>query len=105
MATRTAPTFLGPISHPDAERLAGRMKVLADPTRLQIIALLRADGPAHAAELHDRLGSPELATVRHHVHVLRRAGLIVHEVPGWRGSLNVDALIALAKTLRREFAW
>jgi len=57
----------------DATRVAGVLRVLADPTRLRIYLLLR-QGEACVCELAAALGLAE-NLVSHHLSVLRRAGL------------------------------
>lgn len=57
----------------DAARMAGALRVLADPTRLRIYLVLR-QGEACVCELAAALGLAE-NLVSHHLSVLRRAGL------------------------------
>jgi ArsR family transcriptional regulator len=66
-----------------ATRLAGLLRVLADPARLRILSLLQAQ-PAHEACVchvtdHLGLGQP---TVSHHLRVLFDAGLVERERRG-----------------------
>lgn len=70
-------TFLsaGPMRHADAVQLASVLKALADPTRLQLLALL-ADGEQCCSDLNDRLGRLKQPTVSHHLGVLVAAGLV-----------------------------
>jgi ArsR family transcriptional regulator len=56
------------------------IKMLADPLRAQIIALL-ADGPACTCHLVDDTGAKQ-PTVSHHLRALREAGLVVAEPHG-----------------------
>jgi ArsR family transcriptional regulator len=56
------------------------IKLLADPLRAQIIALL-ADGPACTCHLVDDTGAKQ-PTVSHHLRALREAGLVVTEPHG-----------------------
>lgn len=59
---------------PAVQDVAQRLKVLADPTRLQIFNLLM-DGTRCNCELGDALGfSPNL--ISHHLSVLRHARLV-----------------------------
>lgn len=62
------------VKTPDVRAVAGTLKVLADPTRLRIFALLRA-GEACVCELADELDLAE-NLVSHHLGVLRREGLV-----------------------------
>ncbi len=58
-----------------AAACAGRLRVLADPTRLAVVrALLR--GPRHVGEINETVRiDPTLLS--HHLKVLRDAGLVV----------------------------
>lgn len=57
------------------ETVAGRLKILADPTRLRIFDLLMG-GTRCNCELGDALGlAPNL--ISHHLGVLRTAGIVV----------------------------
>jgi ArsR family transcriptional regulator len=56
------------------------IKMLADPLRAQIIALL-ADGPACTCHLVDDTGAKQ-PTVSHHLRALREAGLVAAEPHG-----------------------
>ena len=58
----------------DITAVAGALKVLSDPTRLRIFALLRA-GEACVCEIADDLSLAE-NLVSHHLGVLRREGLV-----------------------------
>jgi ArsR family transcriptional regulator, arsenate/arsenite/antimonite-responsive transcriptional repressor len=61
----------------DYETLASRLKVLADPRRLQILDLLM-DGVQCNCEIGDHLNmAPNL--ISHHIGVLRRSGLVIAE--------------------------
>jgi ArsR family transcriptional regulator, arsenate/arsenite/antimonite-responsive transcriptional repressor len=55
-------------------------RALADPTRRQILRLLR-DGPRGSGEIADEFAS-SWATVSRHLAVLREAGLVVAERHG-----------------------
>lgn len=88
-----------PLGRPEAERLAGMLKAVADPTRLQLISLIKASpaGEACVCDLTAPLGLRQ-PTVSHHLRVLVEAGLLVRErratwmwyalVPGALGSLG-----------------
>ena len=60
---------------PQVGRLPELLKVLADPTRLRIVALL-AQRELCVCDLEDLLGVSQSMT-SHHIGVLRRAGLLV----------------------------
>lgn len=67
---------MNPITHPptDLTRLAEKLKVLAEPNRLQILHLLM-DGVHCNCELGDALAMPS-NLISHHLGVLRRIGLV-----------------------------
>lgn len=61
----------------DADELAGRLKAVADPTRLKLISLLAAQPELEACvcDLPEALGVSQ-PTVSHHFKVLAEAGLV-----------------------------
>src|SRR5437879_3501212 len=64
------------ISDTKAQRLAGALRVLADPARLQILDILRqADTPVCICDFPDRLQLSQ-PTVSHHMGKLKDAGLV-----------------------------
>lgn len=69
-----------PLDRASAESLAGLLKAVADPARLQLLALLRtADaGEACVCDLTEPLGLTQ-PTVSHHLKVLTDAGLLTRE--------------------------
>ena len=73
-----------PISRPTAEELAGLLKAVADPARLQILALLRSKPNCEACvcDVTDALGLSQ-PTVSHHLKVLVGAGLVSTEKRGY----------------------
>lgn len=78
------PTGLAePMDRPTAESLAGLLKAVADPARLQLLALLRASesGEACVCDLTEPLGLSQ-PTVSHHLKVLTEAGLLTRERRG-----------------------
>ena len=67
-----------PLSGRRQQRLIGAFKALADPTRLEILRLIRAQtGPTCVCDIvdHFELAQP---TISHHLKVLKDAGLLVH---------------------------
>ncbi len=72
-----------PLDRPTAESLAGLLKAVADPARLQLLALLRAAdaGEACVCDLTEPLGLSQ-PTVSHHLKVLSDAGLLRREKRG-----------------------
>jgi ArsR family transcriptional regulator len=53
---------------------ASRLKLLSDPTRLEVIRRL-LDSPRHVGELQEEL-EIEQSLLSHHLRVLREAGLV-----------------------------
>ena len=88
-------------------RADNTFRALADPTRREIIRLLR-DGPRTSGEIADRFNST-WATISRHLGILRDAKLILAERDGQfiRYELNmtvfqdaVDQLLDLVRTRR-----
>jgi ArsR family transcriptional regulator, arsenate/arsenite/antimonite-responsive transcriptional repressor len=69
-----------PLGREEAERLARLLKAVADPTRLQLISLIKAspEGEACVCDLTEPLGLRQ-PTVSHHLRVLVEAGLVSRE--------------------------
>lgn len=93
----------GSLARGDAERLARLLQVVSDPTRLQLLSLVRASprGEACVGDLTAPLGLTQ-PTVSYHLKVLVDAGLLQREKRGlWAWySLVPDGLRALAEVLR-----
>lgn len=70
--------FAGELSKPDAERLASVLKVLANPSRLQILSEIHAAGESTVSALFPKVGLAQ-PTVMHHVAALVEAGLVNRE--------------------------
>lgn len=71
------PVLQEPLDADEADRLAGAMKVLADPARIRLLSLI-ASGPGGEAcvcNLVEPLGLGQ-PTVSHHLRVLHEAGLL-----------------------------
>ena len=86
IATITAscpPLLQGPLAAEDAERLAGALRVLADPARLRLLSLIQAqpEGEACVCHLTEPVGLSQ-PTVSHHLKVLVQAGLLEREQRG-----------------------
>ena len=77
------PVFETPLDAADAERLAGVLKALAEPTRLRLMSMIAAQpaGEACVCELTDPVGLTQ-PTVSHHLKVLIDAGLLEREQRG-----------------------
>jgi ArsR family transcriptional regulator, arsenate/arsenite/antimonite-responsive transcriptional repressor len=78
------PLFSGaPLDKPAAIRLAGVLKVLAEPARLRLLSLIRAQPTQEACVCHltDALELSQ-PTISHHLRVLFDAGLLERERRG-----------------------
>jgi len=66
-----------PLPRDQAEDLAGLLKAVADPVRLQLLSIIRAADHAEACvcDLTDAVGMSQ-PTVSHHLKVLTEAGLL-----------------------------
>jgi ArsR family transcriptional regulator, arsenate/arsenite/antimonite-responsive transcriptional repressor len=64
-----------PLSKEDGERLARQLRVLADPARLRLLALMAARDEARVRDVTAALGLSQ-PTVSHHIGVLLSAGLL-----------------------------
>jgi len=92
-----------------AERLAGALKALGEPTRLRLVSLITAHQGAEACvcDLTDSVGLSQ-PTVSHHLKVLVDAGLLEREQRGkWAyyrlvpGVLGVLASMLVSTSRRR----
>ncbi|MEO3871138.1 metalloregulator ArsR/SmtB family transcription factor [Nonomuraea sp. B12E4] len=72
-----------PLSRSEAERLAGALKTVADPTRLQLLSMISGSvtGEACVCDLTAPLGLTQ-PTVSHHLKILVDAGLLTREKRG-----------------------
>ncbi len=68
------------MSPDENDACAQRLKVLADPTRLEVVRAL-LNGPRHVGELNERV-DVEQSLLSHHLRVLREAGLVIAERDG-----------------------
>jgi ArsR family transcriptional regulator len=78
------PTGLAePMDRATAEDLAQLLKAVADPARLQLLAIIRASdvGESCACDLTEPLGLSQ-PTVSHHLKILTDAGLLTREKRG-----------------------
>lgn len=73
----------GPLDAASAERMAGRLKALADPTRLRLVSHIAAQGceSVCACDLIDVVDLSQ-PTVSHHLKKLVDAGLLSREQRG-----------------------
>ena len=92
-----------PLDRGTAERLARLLKAVADPTRLQLLALIKASprGESCVCDLTGPLGLSQ-PTVSHHLRILTEAGLVSRESRGtWAWySVVQERLDDLAQVLR-----
>jgi ArsR family transcriptional regulator, arsenate/arsenite/antimonite-responsive transcriptional repressor len=72
-----------PLDRDTAERLAGALKAVADPVRLQLLSMIKSaeDGEACVCDLTEPVGLSQ-PTVSHHLKVLVDAGLLRRERRG-----------------------
>ena len=83
VAASCPPLLQGPLDADEARRLAGSLKVLADPARLRLLGLIQAQpgGEACVCHLTEPLGLSQ-PTVSHHLKVLLQAGLVERDQRG-----------------------
>jgi ArsR family transcriptional regulator, arsenate/arsenite/antimonite-responsive transcriptional repressor len=83
LAPDCAPLLEDEIGETDAQRIAGLLKVLAEPARLRLLSLIQAqpEGEACVCHLTTPLGLAQ-PTVSHHLKVLLEAGLVEREQRG-----------------------
>lgn len=82
----------------NARSLATALKVLADPTRLRILALLHQHGPLLVTELMPDLKLSQ-ATVSHHIKAMESAGLIREEPVSGAREIVIDAVRELVRLM------
>lgn len=72
-----------PLTRPEAEEVAGLLKAVADPARLQLLSIIRSAGDCSACvcDLVPAVGLSQ-PTVSHHLKVLTKAGLLTREQRG-----------------------
>ena len=72
-----------PLGEADAERLAGALRVMADPARLRLVSLIaaRPNTEACVCELTEPLGLSQ-PTISHHLKVLHGAGVLDRDKRG-----------------------
>ncbi|GAA0956073.1 hypothetical protein GCM10009550_41690 [Actinocorallia libanotica] len=79
----TTPAALTPPPREEAERIARVFKAVADPTRIQILAMIESSpsGEACVCDLTDPLGLTQ-PTVSHHLKILVDVGLLTRAKRG-----------------------
>ena len=70
------------LSAPEAERMAGMFKALADPVRLRLFSRVAAHSSGEASVCDIQNVGVSQPTVSHHLKKLREAGLIISERRG-----------------------
>ena len=99
--SRACGSLRRPLDHRAADDLALLLKALADPARLRLLSLIRAEpGGACTCDLVGPLGLSQ-PTISHHLKVLLEAGLLERERRGnWvYYRLRPDALAAIRAAL------
>lgn len=83
LAACCSPVTGGVLDAASADRMAGVLKALAEPTRLRLVSLIAAHQGAEACvcELTDPVGLSQ-PTVSHHLKILVDAGLLEREQYG-----------------------
>jgi ArsR family transcriptional regulator len=97
------PNGLGtPIDRTTAEELARLLKAVADPARLQLLALIRSSEGCQACvcDLTESVGLAQ-PTVSHHLRILVEAGILTREKRGYWAWYSVvpDRLAELGAVL------
>jgi ArsR family transcriptional regulator len=83
IAPTCPPLLQAPLDPRDADRLAGILKAIAEPSRLRLLSLIQSQ-PGHEAcvcHLTEPLGLSQ-PTVSHHLKVLLEVGLVEREQRG-----------------------
>lgn len=75
------PLFGTDLAADEAQRLAGLLKVVADPARLRMLNMIASTGEVCGCDLEAPLGLSQ-PTVSHHLKVLTEAGLLSREKRG-----------------------
>jgi ArsR family transcriptional regulator len=89
-----------PLEAPAAEQIASAFKVLSDPVRLRLLAMIAGTDEACVCDLTDGVGLSQ-PTVSHHLKVLHDSGFVTREKRGtWAYyRLVPDALLILRAAL------
>lgn len=83
------PLCCSPLDEVSATEMAGRLKALADPTRLRLFSLIAAAQERCACDLTEPLAVSQ-PTVSHHLKVLLEAGLVTRQQRGRWAYYEVD---------------
>jgi ArsR family transcriptional regulator len=101
VAATCAPLSEAALSAADAQQLATVLKAIADPSRLRLLSLIKAQPGCECCvcNLTEPLGLTQ-PTVSHHLRVLREAGLLEREQRGqWAYYRIADDQLALLRDL------
>ncbi|GAA1978603.1 metalloregulator ArsR/SmtB family transcription factor [Isoptericola halotolerans] len=98
-----SPSLRATLSRAQAESTASLLRVVSDPTRLQILSLIRSspEGASRVADLTRELGLRQ-PTVSHHLKVMAEAGVLTRRPAGrevWYG-IEPARLDAIGDLLR-----
>ncbi len=79
------------LPHPDLDEveLSAVLFALSDPTRLDLVRQLAAQGPLPVAQCQAAGGDVPKSTFSHHLKTLREAGLVRNEPDGRRRTLTL----------------
>ena len=75
------PVVRNPLEAPAAEQAAAAFKVLSDPARLRLLAMIASSDEVCVCDLTDNVGLSQ-PTVSHHLKVLNDAGFVTREKRG-----------------------
>jgi len=78
-----APRLASPLSRQEADTLANLLKAVSDPTRLQLLSIIRSsqNGEACVCDLTQPVGLSQ-PTISHHLKILTEAGILNREQRG-----------------------
>jgi ArsR family transcriptional regulator len=83
------PVVATPLGDDEADRLAGALRVIADPARLRLVSIVASSGESCVCDLTAMLGLSQ-PTVSHHLRVLTDAGVLRREKRGRWAYYSVD---------------
>ena len=89
LAACCSPGLTSPVDREEAEVIASQIKALADPVRIQLVAIIRTAGEACGCDLYGAVGVSQ-PTVSHHLKILTEAGILLREKRGTWAWFSVD---------------
>ncbi|MGD7705326.1 ArsR/SmtB family transcription factor [Microlunatus sp. Y2014] len=102
-SSERVPAFTQPLDRPAAEALAHTLKLVADPTRLQLLSMIDGSpgGEVTVGELAEHLGLRQ-PTISHHLRMLFEDGLLEREPRGrhvwyWIAADRREAIVDLLR--------